>query len=322
MNSAIAIVNAVTPSGWKEKALKVAAQLLVGMQQGAEFYAEARSRLDEIEGRSKVSAMLAEAVGKDAVANPLLLERARLRFLGDLYRKQDNVEAVISGFPKYLPDYPSVDSFVSPGEAPGLNPDFANVLTREAEAASTDDLRDRLSRILAGEVIRPGSYSKSTVRLVGELETATLIRFNAMMPNRMGNLIYREPAWARGDFFEIGMELQDAGLISGVGLEMTTHMTVQADAIKYVQSGDYALSFEVEALFQRELPVWTISRTGCEIITLLPDIDVPASLRNVAKLIGLHAFKKVILGRVNGRDDGMPGFKALELLWPLDSPAA
>ena len=165
--NAMAVIDAVAPDNWREKMKRVAAQLLVGTEWGKDYYLKARDTIDEAEGRSKVNTMLAEAVGQQAISDPAQIERAKARFLGNLYRKQENLEAVIAKTAEHIKDAPdAADATKSDNisEMP-LDSDFAAAFSREAEVATSEQLRDRLARLLAGEMKTPGTYSRSTLRM-------------------------------------------------------------------------------------------------------------------------------------------------------------
>ncbi|WP_426255766.1 DUF2806 domain-containing protein [Sphingomonas sp. DC2300-3] len=226
--SPVAIIDAVAPEGWKGTLKRVALQLGIGTRAGARLYAAGRDQQDTSEGKSIVSKALAEAVAREAVENPVMMERARARFLSEFFGKQDNLEAVLIGAAGHLHDSPSStsepkaddaatgtqtsDDIESNDDVP-LDADWAAAFTREAEGATSDELRDRLSRVLAGEIRSPGAYPRSVLRQIAELEKSDIEAMRDSMPFRVGNAVFHLNTGEAPRITRL-LRLADAGLVA------------------------------------------------------------------------------------------------------------
>ena len=96
--------------------------------------------------------------------------------------RQKNVDAVALIAAEQL----SLDSSQD-GEEPaqatpsdGPSDDWLNNFEREAELASSEDMRARLGKILAGEIQRPGSFSIRSVQLLAQLDQHTAKLFQTL----------------------------------------------------------------------------------------------------------------------------------------------
>lgn len=176
--SPLTVIDSVAPQGWRAKAAKVVAQLIAGSSRGSEVWAGVKENLDVVEGRSAVNKALANAVAQQAIADPETMERAKARFLGQFYKKNENFEAVIgcsSEELKRLPppkDSAQVDSDQSAlGESDRpLDEDWAATFVEYAEKANSGDLRQRLGRVLAGEIAQTGLYPRDFIRKIYEAD--------------------------------------------------------------------------------------------------------------------------------------------------------
>ena len=61
-----------------------------------------------------------------------------------------------------------------------INSDWLNKFVDVSGPVSTDEMQNRLSRILAGEIQQPGSFSVRTLKLVGDLDSAVLSLFQKL----------------------------------------------------------------------------------------------------------------------------------------------
>jgi hypothetical protein len=225
----VAIIEAVAADDWKSKLRKVAVQLGIGTQKGARLYAAGRDQIDTSEGKSIVAKALAEAVAKEAIDNPVMMERARARFLSEFGAKQENLEAVMVGAADHLSTGPSPEPLPltsgrhnnagnaedqeSTDDAAPLDSDWAASFTREAEGATSEELRDRLARVLAGEIRAPGTYPRGVLRSIAELDKTDIEAMNASMPYRIGNAIFHV-ATEEGERLTRLLRLADAGLVA------------------------------------------------------------------------------------------------------------
>lgn len=195
---ALEAIDKVAPDGWRKRVAAFFFQLGLGTQKGAELYQAGRDAQDVAEGRSIISRALAGKLAELAVNDPDQLERAKARFLGKIAAEQDNLESVLVGAQKLLlASPPSLqDEAVDPemtdetGKGASVDSDWLASFTREAEAATSESLRDRLARVLAGEFRSPGSFPRSVFRVLVELEKADIEAIQRALSYRHKEAIY------------------------------------------------------------------------------------------------------------------------------------
>lgn len=193
----------------------------------------ASERRAAVAARTLLASKVAEkiAAGMDV---PVEASQAAARiWTGKILGRQSNLDAVV----KYAVQHSAAEAaaagqVTSEGSEPAdIDEDWLNVFEREAENASSEQLRVAFGRILAGEASRPGEFSPRTVRILAQLPQdtakdfqnlcgmATVIRnvSGSVSDARMWTL--GKPAGQNGlsDFglsFVTCMELVDAGLLS------------------------------------------------------------------------------------------------------------
>lgn len=320
MANAVSTIDAVAPTGWKMKLAKAAAQLIAGTEKGAVAYAQVRERIDTIEGRTIVSAALANAVAAQAVNDPELMERAKARFLGTALSQQENIEAVVIGANHYLPmlpapseagladtvpkpldDEPAAKNDWSAEENP-LNADWAATFSGVAENASTEELRDRLSRVLAGELASPGTYSRATVRAIAELERSDLEAVRSIAPYVLGKNLIRTASPDPIPSVDTLLPLSDAALITDANamLSITSKpATVEAQPV-FFGGAEWGLRVFLNVGQIVDIPVVPLTRTGVAVVDLLGRADERAILKRIAEEMSPTTYAKILLGRING----------------------
>ncbi len=89
-----------------------------------------------------------------------------------------------------------------------------NTFMRFADDASSDKLQDLFGRILAGEVVRPGSFSLATIRAVAELDQSIAQDFSIVWAKSVGEAVDFTADFQRGEGFERWKRLVEAGLMA------------------------------------------------------------------------------------------------------------
>ena len=313
-------IEQLAPKGWRIKLAKAAAQLIAGSEKGAIAYGEIRERLDTIEGRSIVSKGLAAAVLQQEMNDPEMMERAKARFLGSALQKQENLEAVILGAaepPLALPApsdeaaAPSAaESETGRGEAASqaatsseqpLNADWAATFAGVAENATSDELRGRLSRVLAGELASPGAYSRATVRQIAELEQADLEAMQRVLSYVVGDLVVR---LERGDTQEPSIDmllpLAEAGLIAEANSMLSKSWPpASADGTEIWFGGKvWAIKITLKMGQSFNVPMTQLTRTGIAVVDLLGRPDEESILKRFVDGLDAATYSTVGLGRL------------------------
>lgn len=267
---AIAMINQVAPENWRRKLGRIAFQLIAGSDGGVGIYAKAREHVDEIEAKATVTKMIAEAVGRQALSDPAVMERARARFLSEALREQENVEAV---FEASLPHIEMNDAAPTDGEQEGLDQDWADAFARQAELASSDDLRKRLGRVLAGEINRRGTFPRSVIRTIAELEQPDLQAMQSIGGNVLEGLLYTFSGEPNAIPIERLISLSAEGLISDPGAALTVTKTIPPEGIVFFSGSEWALFIRGNPNQALSCSVLSLSKTGRAVIDLLGPFD-------------------------------------------------
>ncbi|WP_037314922.1 DUF2806 domain-containing protein [Ruegeria halocynthiae] len=120
---------------------------------------------DTTKGRSLVASELAKAVAKEATLDPEILQAAAEVYLPDKVRKTKNRIHVAQRAADY------VSGMTEDGaNASAPDEDWMNLFSRFAEDATSERLQDMFGRVLAGEVVHPGSFNLRTLRAISEMD--------------------------------------------------------------------------------------------------------------------------------------------------------
>ncbi|MDG2005410.1 MAG: DUF2806 domain-containing protein [Novosphingobium sp.] len=305
-SAALTAIDKVAPSGWQLKLAKVSAQLLVGTRAGAAVYAEAREHLDEIEGRSAMNKQLFATATQQILNDPEMVERAKARLVGGMLRKQENLEAVIDGAANRMQALPSPDQFGSDPEnqQPAdsetsmetdepLNSDWAATFTEVAENATSEELRERLSRVLVGEISSDGMFPRATIRAIAELERSDLEGLIAVLPFAHGNAIIKDDSISEKTLELLG----ECGLADyNSMLGHTATLSATPDSPAALAGREWAIVMEVSETRSISIPTVPLTRVGKSVITLLDQFDERSTLKNFVDHMDKNDINKVIIG--------------------------
>ncbi|WP_271606624.1 DUF2806 domain-containing protein [Bradyrhizobium sp. CCBAU 11434] len=167
---------------------------------------------DRTEAKTVVSKAVADATADYAKNNPEVIQRAAHLLLAKELRHQTNREEVARKAIEYLGEEPSAKA-----EKP--DDDWLNVFERYAEDASSERLRDVWGRILAGELRKPKAFSLRTLRFIAELDETVVSQFERWSSRVTDSDSVPFPP-NEGDGFSELLNLQDCGLITGVGANL------------------------------------------------------------------------------------------------------
>ena len=270
----------------------------------------AKRRLkDEVERKLiEVQAEVAERKlkGMEQAGDALLLG-----VLKDSGRKQVNVAGVVIDAVKELKALPPPMQPQSDGAEIGpdqLNEDWINQFTRFAEDASSDDLQQIWGRVLAGEISRPGSFSRHTLRFIAELDATTAIHCEFAMENAVGDFIPKTEAWNSSEHLRVGLDLQRLGVLEGLsGLGgMQQQFTMSSTNPKTFIKGGQALVVYGRDGDQVSVPAIVVTRLGQEVFSLLTPIDPNSALRCLSDLLKAQdAVSRIELGSWSPFGDGI-----------------
>lgn len=299
----------------------------MGGEKGAAVYAQAREHLDLIDARSAMNQQLYATAMQQVLADPDEVERAKSRLVGDALRKHVNIEATVAKAGQYLEadstlrltDQSDDTRNLSPGDdgsnphpsgsdmpqddfghqRPMLDSDWAATWNSLAENASSDELRDRLGRVLAGELKRPGAYSRATLRAFSELEQEDLEAFRGLTEYRFGTALHPPKGWYNKNT-DVFRRLSEAGLTLDSGLEMLTQISCRIDSTGEYGTGivgdDVAVIIKVSSEITLQFPVVQLTKVGIAVARLMMGSDERSLIANIVADWDKNLLKLVTVG--------------------------
>lgn len=165
---------------------------------------------DTTAGRSAVAAILAKGVAENALQDPVVMQAAAEIFMPNIIRKARNKVQVA----QLAVEHSSEDE-ADGADAVAPDDDWMNAFMRFSEDASSERLQDMFGRILAGQVMRPGSFTLATLRIVAELDQSVAQDFSLAWARSVGEAVDFSPDFQRGDWFARWKRLAEAGLMAG-----------------------------------------------------------------------------------------------------------
>lgn len=251
---------------------------------------------DETEARSKVTQMLAEKSAELGLSDTKLLDRGLNNLLGRAYREQENREAVAIGTIKELEKDPAPTSGAGPSD------DWMNTFESHAAKASSEELRNLFSRVLAGEIRKPGRFSLSTMQLMSVLDSQLAALIERVSPFVWDeSAIFKDTVDGQIDYRDL-LHLEEVGVVSLSGGMMT--VTKEANEFGFVgfQSHGMGVVASFEPNKRVQLTSYAISRAGKELMSTL---SVQPQFSSLAKVMRAHGATKVQFGpAVPARDGG------------------
>lgn len=248
----------------------IPATYLAGLKEGLE---------DRNYERRRLRRALADAAATQASADEQLVERTIERLINEQTRKQHNREAIANGTAILLTTASSKEE-AAPAES--IDEDWLNSFEKFAEDASSDRMRDLWSRVLAGEIIKPGSFGRKTLRFLHELDKPTAEAFEEVAQYVLGRHVFAGEEVPDGMFGKM-LHLEALGALSGsAGL---IHYQARADS-----SGRFAISGKGHSLVGLTEPDKTVlitatplTQVGQEILKIVPNKDEVKTIIRLAE---------------------------------------
>jgi hypothetical protein len=156
-----------------------------------------------------VAGILAKGVAEDALNDPVVRQAAADIYLPTAVRKLANKAKVVQKTVEHM-----AETQTDGVEAKAPEDDWMNAFARFAEDASSERLQDLFGRILAGEIVRPGSFSLATVRTVAELDRSIAEDFSLIWAKSVGEAVDDGPEFERGEWFSRWRRLAEFGLMA------------------------------------------------------------------------------------------------------------
>ncbi|MER8641418.1 DUF2806 domain-containing protein [Mesorhizobium sp. M1252] len=171
--------------------------------------------------------------------DPDFAERAIRSHLDSMFAGQENKDAVLAKAVEDLRNQPPTEGEATSGSET-LDEAFVRRFDRFAEAATTEELREKWGRVLAQEIRTPNTFSAKVLRIVDELDPQTAKLFETLCEHRLDNVVPKILS-KELDFAEVA-KLTGADLLVEPGL------------------GQRRLSFETQDSDGKDLWMWPFGR--------------------------------------------------------------
>ena len=103
---------------------------------------------------------------------PAYVDAANIKFAERIVGKQKNLDAIVHKAVSDLPQLSPPGPISAPATSAEISDDWMNTFEAEAENMSSDYMRTVFGKLLAGEVVRPGTFSRRAVKVLGQMEKA------------------------------------------------------------------------------------------------------------------------------------------------------
>jgi hypothetical protein len=251
---------------------------------------------DTTDARSVVSRGLANALVDSAKNDPVIMQAVADAYLPDAVRKLRNKTDIVRDAAKYLTEEP-IPAGAQPSDP---DEDWMNAFIRHAEDASSDRLKKLFSKILAGEILNAGAFSKSTLRIVSELTNETAEDFSHLFAQTVGGWLFCSSAITNGKEWSRVVRLQAAGFLAP---SEACQSQPKSTLIWRVSSSETTFLIikmfkQIEAYFS----VILLTRMGSEIGQLLPAPDLEKSLRTLATELSKRDVNTIVLHTPQGEE--------------------
>jgi len=275
----------------KSRALSAADQLLGAIVGIPADYLEGLRRRNELRREARERFLEADiAAAMQRVEGLSSLGQATMqRLLSDEYRKQQNRTSVWLAAEEHLL-LPSGDEASSEDgsevDEVSVNADWMNKFSSFAQDVSSEDLQIIWGKLLAGEILRPGSFSLLTLRVISELDQSIASDFSLAWSKDVGGSVDYSPEWRRGEWFARWKRLSEAGLMAenNVAQYVPSMRPGSGDVGLWAPAGAgrefLNIAFRKNSSCQWDHIEFT--RVGREIGKLLPRPNYDANLRSMA----------------------------------------
>jgi hypothetical protein len=265
-----------------------------------------------------VEKAIADAAAGAAGGDTATVQNAVNVLVRKAYRKQVNRQSVAAAMVEDLRAIATEDQqdSVAP-PSPTLDEDWLNVFERYAEDASTERMQHLWGRVLAGEIRKPGRYSTRTLRFLSEFTQADGLMFAEFAKSVLGDLAPKslvKPA-DKNDIRDL-IFLEASGLIqgaSGIGLGAT--MKFDSSGQVFMREGALLILFQGNPGDSFRFDTCVLTPLGQELLGLLPNRDVRAAARAVARAIKAPQIHSAFLATITGPQGQVV---PMEILWQAD----
>ncbi|MHA6317870.1 DUF2806 domain-containing protein [Altererythrobacter sp. CAU 1778] len=285
---------------------------------------------DKTDAKSEVVKAIARAAAEKAASDPELVEAAVQAWLPKEFRKQENKAAVIEQATQALLENQENQALLENGATPAkdrdIESDWLNSFERYCEDASSEKMRQLWGRVLAGEVAKPGAFSKTAIRLISELDQSLAVSFEKVLQHSLANTIFlADTSYEKENVDEL-LELEAAGMISGVSGYLSWTPNIDDRGLFTLAGRCYGLVGKVSKMGNLSAPVIALSKIGIQLREILPETDETSKLRSVSKYLTTRdrnfssdaVISGIALCTINEQKGAGKSLELLEVLWGDD----
>jgi hypothetical protein len=262
---------------------------------------------DKTAAKQLVNKSIAEAAAKLAASDDAVVGRAAYALLAKEYRHQLNKETVAFKTLEHLEEKTGPNAEEPQSQTP-VDDDWLNVFEKHAENASSERLQDMWSRVLAGEIRKPGTFSLKTLSFISELDQRIASTFEQYADAIIQNDFIPQFDTISGKIFDDLMQLQEFGLISGVGGFPRKQFKLSRGTVHISYGSHHALQIDGAQQKTVEIPGLPLTRVGREIYSLLnPPFNVDRA-KQLADKIDKSDLVSIVLGDIRPSFQGRAFF--------------
>jgi hypothetical protein len=230
---------------------------------------EGKKELQDLEAKllpaSTASPVFDAELVPELEASPLLLTRVRERTEYQEAKRQLNIEQVALEAANELRG--------KEASAEPLDEDWVARFFESAKDVSSEEMQRIWAKILAGEVVRPGSFSVRCIEAVRNISREEAALFEGLSPYVVGDrFILRtiEP-FEKGPSGQVGdaLLLAEAGLLTA-DAQLAFFMTFVAGMQTALPMSDLAIMVTAETQRKESLPAYALTGAGRELMRLFP----------------------------------------------------
>ncbi len=150
-----------------------------------------------------------------------------------------------------------------------IDEDWMNQFGRYAEDASSEKLQQLWGRVLAGEINRPGSFSRHTLRFISDLDKETAENCQLIARHVVNNWIFKDSKWNSSPNFLVTVDMQRLAVLDGVGISPTQSLVIPENGRTVLPGRFYGLLIIGAPGTKLSFPILILTRMGSEIMSLL-----------------------------------------------------
>lgn len=222
--------------------------------------------------------------------------------LEDKSRKQINTASVVIEAIDVLKTLPPPEPLpvgaTAEAEQDNIDEDWMNQFVRFAEDASSERLQQIWGRVLAGEMVKPRSFSRHTLRFISELDGEAAENCEFVGRHVVKDWLLNDEKWQEESGFLVSIDLQRLGVLGGVGTAATQNFTIGVDGTTAITGKSWGILVRGTPGISLSFPVFVLTRMGQEVMSLLNVADEAQSLREVAGRLDKTGLESIALGEV------------------------